>query len=40
MQGRNRDPDIENVLVDTVREGEGRRNSESSIKTDTLLYVK
>ena len=39
MQGRNRDPDIENVLVDAVG-GEGRTNSESSIKTDMLLYIK
>ena len=33
-------PDIENRLVDTGEEGEGGTNSESSIETYTLSYVK
>ena len=37
MQGRNGYTDIENGLVDTVGEGEGRKNWESSMcKTDSL----
>ena len=35
----NRDSDIENRLVDTVREGESGTNWESSIETYTLPYV-
>ena len=34
--GRNRDADVQNRLVDTVREGEGGMNWESSIDTYTL----
>ena len=40
MQGRNRDADIENTLVETVGEGEIRMNSESVTETYTLPYVK
>ena len=41
MQGKNRDTDVENRLVDTVAEGEERvRQTESSTKTYTLPYVK
>ena len=36
MQGRNRDADIENRLVETVGEGEGKTNTESSNETYTL----
>ena len=39
LQGRNRDADIENRLVETAREGEGGTNGESSIETYTLPYV-
>ena len=39
LQGRNRDADIENWLVDTVGEGEGGR-IENSTETYILLYVK
>ena len=31
LQGRNRDADVENGLVDTVREGKSGINSESGI---------
>ena len=40
LQGSNGDPDIENRLVDTVREGECGMNWESSMETYTLPYVK
>ena len=32
--------DIENRFIDTVREGEGGKNGESSFETYTLPYVK
>ena len=35
-----RDTDIENRIVDTVGEGEGRTNRESSTETYILPYVK
>ena len=38
LQGRNRDTD--NRLADTVGEGEGGMNGESSMETYTLPYVK
>ena len=40
MQGNNRDADTENRIVDTVQEGEGGMNRESSIETYTLPCVK
>ena len=40
MQGRNRDTDIENELVDTVRKGECGMNLESSTDICTLPCVK
>ena len=40
LQGSSRDADIENRLVDTVGEGEGGMNWESSEETYTLPYVK
>ena len=40
LQGKSREADIENRPVDTVGEGEGGMNWESSIETYTLLYVK
>ena len=40
FQGRNRETDIENGLLDTVGEGEGRTNRESSNETYILSYVK
>ena len=40
LQGNTRDADIENRLVDTVGDGEGGMNWESSTETYTLLYVK
>ena len=40
LQGRNRDSDIENRLMDTAGAGEGRTNWESSIEICTLPYVK
>ena len=40
FQGRNRDADIENGLVDTDREGKHGNNWESSTETYTLLWVK
>ena len=40
LQGRNRDADIENGLVDTAGEGEDGMNWECSIETYTLPYVK
>jgi len=40
LQGRNRDADIENELVDTTGEGEGRTNWEKSIDIYTLPCVK
>ena len=39
LQGRNRDIDVENGFVDTVGEGEGGTNWESSIDTYTLPYL-
>ena len=40
MQGSKRDIDIKNRLLDSVREGEGRMISETSIETCILPYVK
>ena len=40
MQGNKGDTDIENRLVDTVREGEAGGNLERSMETDTLPHVK
>ena len=40
MQGRNRGADVENKLGDTVGEGEGRVNCESSTDIRTLPCVK
>ena len=40
LQRRNGDTDIENSLIDTVGEEEGRTNSESSIDMYTLSCVK
>ena len=40
MQGRNRDADIENGLVDTAGEGEWGTNLESSIEIYILPCVK
>ena len=40
LQGRNRDADVENGLVDTVKEGEGGMNWESSIERYPLPCVK
>ena len=40
LQGRNTDTDIEDRLVDTVREGENGTNWESCTETYTLPYVK
>ena len=40
LQGRNRDTDLENGLVDTAGEGEGGTNWESSIEIYILPYVK
>ena len=40
MQGRNRDTDVENGLVDTVGKGEGGMNLESSTDIYTLSRVK
>ena len=40
MQRRNRDADIENRFIDTVREREGGTNSEIGTETYTLPYVK
>ena len=40
LQGRNRDTDIENRLVDTAGEGEGGMNWESSIEIYALPCVK
>ena len=40
MQGSKADADTENRLVDTVWEGEGGTNGESSMETHTLPYVK
>ena len=37
--GQNGDKDIENRYVDTVGEGEGGTNWESSVETYTLQYV-
>ena len=39
MQGKNRDEDIENGFVDTVREGEGGAKWESSIDTYIYIYI-
>ena len=40
VQGRNRDTDIENRLVDTVWGREGSTSWERSMETDTLLHMK
>ena len=40
MQGRNGDADIENRLVDTIREGKSGTNGESRIDIYTLSCVK
>lgn len=40
MQGRNRDPDIEKGLADTVGEGKHGTNEESSINVYILSFVK
>ena len=40
MHGSNGDTDIENRIMDTVGEGEGGANGESSRETYTLPYVK
>ena len=40
MQGRNRDADMENRRVDAARGGEAGMNSESSVETHTLPYIK
>ena len=40
LQGRYREGDIENRLVDTMREGEGETTSESSAETYTVPCVK
>ena len=40
MQGKNRDSDIVNRLMDTAGEGEGETNSDSSTETYQLPYVK
>ena len=39
LQGQNRDADIENRPLDTVGEGEGGMNRESSMETHTLPYL-
>ena len=39
MQRMNEDTDVENGLLDTVREGEGGTNRESSIDIYTLSCV-
>ena len=36
MQGRNRDADVENRLVDTAGEGDDGRSRDSSTETCTL----
>ena len=38
--GQDRDADVENVLGDTVREGKGGTNSNSSTKIYTLPSIK
>ena len=40
VQGRNKDADVENGLVNTVRVGEGGMNWESSIDIYILTHVK
>ena len=40
MQGSNDDADIEDRFVNTVWEGKGGMNRESSLETYTLPYVK
>ena len=40
FQGKTRDPDVENGLVDTAREGEGGTNWESSIEIYPLPCAK
>jgi len=40
LQGRNRDADVENGLVDSEGEGEGWMNWESSVESYTLPCVK
>ena len=40
LQGRNRDADIENPLVDTAGKGEDGTNWESNIEAYILPYVK
>ena len=39
LQGRNRDADIEDRFVDTVGEGEGRTNRDSSTDAYTPLLL-
>ena len=40
LQGRNRNTDVENGLVDTVGEGDGRENGESRTDIYTPPHVK
>ena len=40
MQNRKRDTDVQNRLLDSVREGEGGRIRKKSIETCILPYVK
>ena len=40
LQGRNRDTDTEDRFVDTVGEGEGGTNQDSSTDTYTLSCIK
>ena len=40
MQNRKRDTDVQNRLLDSVREGEGRMFQENSIETCILSIVK
>ena len=40
MQGRDRDPDIEIRLVDTVEEGEGETNESSIHLANFLVFPK
>ena len=40
LQGRNRDSDIENRLLDAVRQREGGMNWETGTEIYSLLYVK
>ena len=40
MQGRKGDTDVENGVVDTVGEGEGRKNGESGVNIYALSGVR